>query len=238
MFYGGIDPGFAAHTLPILVTAISERIDLLVSYEVRDYDPLPLHQLEWFNFGRPETDGARFFTPGGIAGVWAPSLRLIATALAAELDEIEEFHEVARAPEDFDIPAMPVRAGTIAAVRFGLRGLVGGTERIRIEHVNRLRRDLAPEWQHEQGYGVEIEGAPNYRCHLALHDPSGRQQRPALWGTAMYLVNAIPHVCDAAPGIRTVLDLPLFGCRNIGGRVQEDNWTLSGHLLRGERRAD
>ena len=31
--------------------------------------------------------------------------------------------------------------------------------------------------------------------------------------TAMHAVNAIPYVCEAAPGIRTFLDLPLIAGR-------------------------
>ncbi|MGH3557011.1 MAG: hypothetical protein ACRDTK_05880, partial [Mycobacterium sp.] len=41
-----------------------------------------------------------------------------------------------------------------------------------------------------------VTGTPNYRLHLDLWDPTGKQQRPALFGTAMYSVNAIPAVCD------------------------------------------
>ncbi len=236
LFYGGIDPGFSAHTLPIVLTGICERIDLLTSYEVRDYDPLPLHQLDWFHFGRPTTEGARFFTPGGIERVWSASLRLIADALSVTPERLVEFHEVALAPETFAVPAMTVPAGTVAAVRFGLSALVGGVERLRIEHVNRLRRDLAPQWMQPQGYGVVIDGQPNYRLHLDLWDPAGRQQRPALWGTAMYVVNAVPHVVRAAPGIVTVLDLPTIAGHGVGGRHQDDDWTLSKRILRGERR--
>jgi 4-hydroxy-tetrahydrodipicolinate reductase len=236
LFYGGIDPGFAAHTLPITLSAICERIDLLVSYEVRDYDPLPLHQLDWFNFGRTTTEGARFFTPGGISGVWAAPLQLIAQALGVTLERIEEFHEVALAEHDFEVPAMAVPAGTIAAVRFGLRGIVDGVERLRIEHVNRLHRDLAPEWEQRQGYGVHIEGAPRYHLHLDLEDPAGMQTRPALWGTAMYMVNAVPAVVAAPPGIATVLDLPIIRGATVGGEDRAGNWTLSERILRGETR--
>jgi hypothetical protein len=236
LFYGGIDAGFASHTLPIVLSGICERIDLLTAYEVRDYDPLPLHQLEWFNYGRENIEGGRFYTPGAIAAVWGPSLRLIADALGVAVDHIGEFHEVSLAPESFDVPALSVRKGTIAAVRFGLNAFVDGVPRLRIEHVNRLRRDLAPHWPLEQGYGVVVEGQPNYRLHLELSDPAGRQARPALFGTAMYLVNAVPHVCAAPPGILTVLDLPYITCRNVGGRHQDDNWTISERILRDERR--
>ena len=227
LFYGGIDAGFASHTLPIVLSGICERIDLMTIYEVRDYDPLPLHQLEWFNFGKPNKEGARFDTPGGITHVWAPSLRLIADALGVTFDRIDEFFVVQLTDEAFDVPALHIPAGTIAAVRFGLSGIVDGVERIRLEHVNRLRRDIAPDWQYEQGYGVVVNGAPDYRLHLDLSDPLGVQTRPALWGTAMYLVNAIPHVVAARPGIKSVLDLPYITGHNIGGRIQQDNWTLS-----------
>ena len=33
--------------------------------------------------------------------------------------------------------------------------------------------------------------------------------------TAMHCVNAIPYVCDAEPGIRTYLDLPLIAGRGL-----------------------
>jgi 4-hydroxy-tetrahydrodipicolinate reductase len=238
LFYGGIDAGFCSHTLPIVLTAICERIDLMTIYEVRDYDPLPRHQLDWFNFGKPTKEGARFDRAGGISHVWSPSLRLIADALGVSFDRIEEFFEVRTTDEAFDIPAMHIAAGTIAAARFGLSGILDGAERIRLEHVNRLRRDLAPDWQVEQGYGVVVKGAPDYRLHLDLWDPAGVQSRPALWGTAMYCVNAVPHVVAAAPGAKSVLDLPYITGRRVGGRAQLDNWTLSERIKDGAGRSE
>jgi hypothetical protein len=232
LFYGGIDAGFASHTMPIVVSGICESISLIVVYEVRDYDPLPRHQLDWFNFGKRTKEGARFNTPGGITHVWGPSMRLIAQALGVTLDRIEEFFETSPAPETFDVPAMSIPEGSIAAARFGLSGYVDGAERIRVEHVNRLRRDLAPEWQLEQGYGVVVEGQPNYRLHLDLADPLGVQTRPALWGTAMYLVNAIPAVWAAPAGIRSVLDLPYITAGTVGPAPQQDNWVLSRRILK------
>ena len=233
LFYGGIDAGFASHTMPIVLSGICESVSLMTVYEVRDYDPLPKHQLDWFNFGRESKEGARFDNPGGITHVWGPSLRLIAQALGVTLDRIEEFFETAPAPETFDIPAMTIGQGTIAAVRFGISGFVDGVERLRVEHVNRLRRDIAPEWQHDEGYGVRVQGQPNYRMHLDLADPVGIQTRPALWGTAMYLVNAIPHVVAAKSGIVSVLDLPYITSAAFRSETPRDNWTLSRRITEG-----
>ena len=237
ILYGGIDPGWSTTVLPLALTAISERVDLLTLYEVRDYDPLPPHQLDYFGFGRADTSAAGKFQPGALVRTWGSSVRGLARALGHALDDIVEFHETQLASEAFDIPARHIAAGTIAAVRFGLSGIIGGVERIRVEHVNRLRRDLAPDWQLEQGYGVRIEGQPNYELHLSLSDPAGRQDRPALWGTAMYGVNALPALHGAPPGIVTPFDLPLFGARNVGGRHQDDNWVISRRVIaEGEQR--
>jgi len=237
IMYGGIDPGFTTTVLPFLLSSISERVDLLTLYEVRDYDPLPPHQLDYFGFGHSDTSRADKFQPGALVHTWGSSLHGLARAMGHQLDDLVEFHETRPAPEDFDIPARHVAKGTIAAIRFGLRGMIDGAERFRIEHVNRLRRDLARDWQLEQGYGVRIDGAPNHRLHLSLEDPAGKQDRPALWGTAMYGINAIPALVAAKPGIVTPFELPLFGARNVGGRHQDDNWVISRRVIdEGERR--
>jgi 4-hydroxy-tetrahydrodipicolinate reductase len=235
-FYGGIDPGFASHTLPIALSGICERIDLMTVYEVRDYDPLPLHMLDWFHFGRTDTAGAAFFTRGGITRTWSSSLSLIADALGVTIEQFEEFHETEPAPESFEVPALKIAQGTIAAIRFGLNGYVDGVARLRIEHVNRLRRDLAPQWWSRQGYGAEVKGQPNYRLHLDLVDSTGRQTRPALFGTAMYMVNAAPAIIAARPGIVTALDLPLIRGAAVGGAAITDDWTIAQRIRAGEVR--
>jgi hypothetical protein len=235
-FYGGIDPGFASHTLPIVLSGICERIDLMTVYEVRDYDPLPLHMLDWFHFGRQSTDGAAFFSRGGITRTWSSSLHLIADALGVSIEGLEEFHEVELAPETFEVPALRVEKGTIAAVRFGLDAIVAGEVRLRVEHVNRLCRDLAPQWWSRQGYGVEVKGQPDYRLHLDLSDPSGRQARPALFGTAMYMVNAVPAVIATRPGLVTALDLPLIRGAAVGGSEFQDNWSIAQRIRAGHVR--
>ena len=39
-------------------------------------------------------------------------------------------------------------------------------------------------------------------------------------GTAMHAVHAIPHVCAAAPGMRTFLDLPMITGRGAIGPMR------------------
>jgi len=230
IMYGGIDPGFSTQLLPFVLSAVSERVDHITLYEVRDYDPLPLWRLNDLGLGVMDTSESRFHRRGVLDKTWGSSLRGLAAAFGCHNIEVEEFRESFRCTEAFDVPAKRIEAGAIAAIRFGVTGTVDGVERFRVEHVNRLRRDIAEHWRHQQGYGVEIRGVPQYNLHLTLRDPAGKQDRPALFGTAMYNVNILPALIAAEPGIRTPFDLAVAGCRNIGGRQQEDNWTISPHL--------
>jgi 2,4-diaminopentanoate dehydrogenase len=49
----------------------------------------------------------------------------------------------------------------LAALRFAVEGIVDGEPVIAVEHANRMRGDLAPEWPSLEpggGYRIEIEG--------------------------------------------------------------------------------
>ena len=56
---------------------------------------------------------------------------------------------------------------------------------------------MTPNWPVEDGYVIEIEGEPGVRCRL---EPIGPHFDGATT-TAMPVVNAIPEVCAAPPGI-------------------------------------
>ena len=59
---------------------------------------------------------------------------------------------------------------------------------------------------------------PTPTCQLPGNDQGDENDQGCL-GTAMHAVNAIPLVCEAAPGIRTFLDLPMvLGRRSIRPR--------------------
>jgi 4-hydroxy-tetrahydrodipicolinate reductase len=57
---------------------------------------------------------------------------------------------------------------------------------------------------------MEISGSPSYTCEIEPAGDSGDHNEAGILGTAMRVVNAIPAVCAAPPGLVTPLDLPLF----------------------------
>src|ERR1700687_397625 len=101
-----------------------------------------------------------------------------------------------------------------AAPRCQVRGLVNGQPAVVLEHVTRLRDDLCPDWpqpaQPGGSYRVEITGEPSYALDICLSSRKCDHNHAGLVATAARIVNAIPAVVAAPPGIRTTLDLPLI----------------------------
>ena len=96
--------------------------------------------------------------------------------------------------------------------------MVGETPVIVLEHVTRLRDDLGAGWPQPAGHGcyrVQITGEPNYTLDLQLMGRDGDHNTAGLKATAMRLVNAVPAVVAAAPGLVTALDLPLVTGRGL-----------------------
>ena len=215
LFVNGIDPGFANDWLPLVLTGICERIDEVRCMEVLNYATYDQASVlfDIMGFGQPLDEVPFILSPGILTTAWGSVVSQIAAGLGVELDEITEWHDRVGAPEAFDVASGRIAAGTTAAMRFEVRGMVGGTARIVLEHVTRLRDDLAPDWPQppgQGGYRVVISGEPNYTLDLQMLGGDGDHNTAGLKATAMRLVNAIPAVVAAEPGLVTSLDLPLI----------------------------
>ena len=121
---------------------------------------------------------------------------------------------VATAP--IDTPVGVIAAGTVAAQRFTWQGTVGGEPVITVR-VNWLmgERHLDPPWTiGGERFEVEVHGDPSihvtFRGLQPPFETADLDRNPGIVATAMHCVNSIPYVCEAAPGIRTYLDLPLI----------------------------
>jgi hypothetical protein len=153
-----------------------------------------------------------------LKGGWGGMVLLLADALGMDLDEIREEHERLPAPETFETAMGTIEAGTCAAVRFEVQGIVGGRPALVAAHVNRLRHDVGPEWDRlspgkASGYKIEVKGSPSFTCEIEPMGEDGDHNTAGITGTAMRVVNAIPAVCEASPGVISILDLPHFTAR-------------------------
>ncbi|NNL67879.1 MAG: diacylglycerol kinase [Myxococcales bacterium] len=217
----GIDPGFANDVLPLVLSGLCEkweeiRVQEIVNYATYDQPEVVMGTM---GFGQPLDATPLLLTPGILEMAWGGSVRLMAQGLGVELDSVEAWHERLPADESFDVPIGHVAKGTMAGLRFEVRGMVGGKARIVVEHVTRLRDDIAPDWpQSDGGYNVIISGVPRIEVRLDMADEHGDHAVGGVVLTATRLVNAIPAVCDAGPGFMTALDLPTITGKGLMAR--------------------
>jgi 4-hydroxy-tetrahydrodipicolinate reductase len=133
-----------------------------------------------------------------------------------ELDEITTTWEKWVTPVAITTAKGVIEPGRVAAIRFTINGVLGGTTRITLEHVNRIGTDAAPDWPRGSSddlYRVEIEGSPSITQETAFRftDGSGRDAAAAgCLATGLRALNAVPAVNDLPPGWVTPLDLPLI----------------------------
>ncbi|HEY7917649.1 MAG TPA: hypothetical protein VIC86_11800 [Acidimicrobiales bacterium] len=222
LFVNGVDPGFANDALPLVLTGVSERIDEVRCSEILNYNTYnqPMVLFDIMGFGRPLDQIPMILQPGVLTMAWGSVVRQLAAGLDAELDSVEEWYERRPATETFEVDAGTIEKGTAAALHFEVRGMRDGRAVIVLEHVTRLHDDLAPEWPRPAGHGcyrVQVSGEPNYTLDLQLLGSDGDHNTAGLKATAMRLVNAVPSVVEASPGLVTALDLPLIAGRGLVG---------------------
>lgn len=212
LYASGIEPGFAADQLVLTLATMSHQIESVRTQEFFTYSdyPVAFTIFEVFGFGKPPEHRCIMELPGVQASSWAPSVRMVADHLGAELDEIRETYQKRITEERLEVAAGVIEPGTVGAVRFETIGVIDGREAIVIEHVNRMTPEIAPDWPNadrDGTYRIVFEGEPAMTCELMLGSPADFSEH-GMVATTMRVVNAIPYVCAAPPGLVSSMDLP------------------------------
>ena len=225
----GIDPGWANDVLALQLTSLSQRIDLLRVQEIADYSTYlqPVVMRDIFGFGQLLDAEVMLWQPGILSMAWGPVVHQLAAGLGVDLDpELRETVDRRPAETDLSTASVDIEAGTMGAVRFEVIGTVGGEPRIVLEHVTRTHPDQVPEWPRPASgdgcYRVEVTGEPTMAVELTHHgEPQNGKFRDhnvsGMIVTAQRLVNSVPHVVAAEPGLVTALDLPLITGQGLVG---------------------
>lgn len=221
----GLDPGYSSD-LAINLTQASyywSSIRIQENYDYSTYLPTQTEEVLRFGlgFGQPMDFEAHLFQPGTLQAIWGgPSVQLIAEALGVTIEGFRERYWRHAADLTYEVPGFgTIEQGTQEAFRFEIQGLVDGRPAIVHEHVTRMRKGSAPQWSsgdYGEGYYISIEGDPGISAHFGFTGADGDHQYGAIDATAMKMVNAIPALCEARPGVLTApMDLPAMMGRGI-----------------------
>jgi hypothetical protein len=173
-------------------------------------------------FGGPMDELPLMLWDVSLEYVWAPMIRVLADAHGIGLDRISTHVERRALERTIEVPGMgEFLAGTQGAFRFEVRGHVGATTPLVVEHVTRISDDCAPDWPQPAFPGgehrVQLTGHPNLT--VAVHGTEPGEPGAAGGGNASAanrIVNAIPAVCAAPAGLLGPFDLPpITGARQL-----------------------
>lgn len=224
IYASGVEPGFACDHLPLMLTTQSRSVRTIRAAELSLYDDYPVAHvmMDMLGFGKPMDYQGIASTPGVLIHELGGMVRMIAETLGVKLDGFRESFDKRPTDRDLDVACGKIPAGTCGAIRLQCIGIVDGRDAIIVEHVNRMASDLAPDWPRgntDLAYRIEIEGEPNIVCNMDISLDEERRKSAgasnleagagAMISTAMRVVNAIPYVVAAEPGLRSALDLPL-----------------------------
>jgi len=136
-------------------------------------------------------------------------------SLGVEFDEVDEIIERRPLERTIELPIGTFEAGTQGAFRLQVRGLVGGEEKIVMDHVTRIDDECALDWPvpPEQSMGchqVLVTGDPDVALTLTAEDADGDRNVGGIAMSAGRIVHALHAVADAPNRIITAMDLPLI----------------------------
>jgi hypothetical protein len=190
---------------PQIAALLASRMNVITTCEELAY-PAPAHAAEvreLDRLARRQSLGQfrRAVTDGAVRHVGlVESAYMIAGALGWKLDRVDEALEPAIAPRDLDTDYLRIPAGAAAGIRQAVRAYRGGELAVSLD----LQVYVGAEAPRDH---VLVDGDPPVDATIAGGINGER-------AAAAILVNSLPRVLAAPPGLLTVRELPLVHCLN------------------------
>jgi 2,4-diaminopentanoate dehydrogenase len=192
----GVNPGFVMDTLPAVLTTISQRVDAI--RVLRVVNAATRREALQRKVGATMTDAdfRKLVDEGRMGHVGLlESLVLLATSIGWDIENISETVEPVIAQGSVRTEYLNVLRGQVAGVRQIATADRNGKEALRLE----LQMYVGAENPRDE---IELTGNPSIKLVL----PGGT---PGDIATPAILVNMIPAVVHAVPGLHTMATLPL-----------------------------
>jgi len=192
----GVNPGYAMDALALMLTAPCATVTRVAVTRVVDAGTRRLPLQRKVGAGLNLNQFRRAMTEGTVKHVGLPeSVQMIAAGLGWKLDRVDETLEPAIAPRDLDTEFLRIPAGAAAGIKQVARAYRNG----------------------ELAISLDLQmyvGAPSPRDHVMIDGtpPIDMTITGGVAGdlaTAAIVVNSIPKLLAARPGVLTMRDLPL-----------------------------
>jgi 4-hydroxy-tetrahydrodipicolinate reductase len=198
----GINPGLIMDLLVIMMTGACADIESIRAERVNSLSPFGPAVMEEQGVGLTPNQFREGVNNGTLAGHvgFNESVNMIADALGWKLSEpVRQNMEPIITKVPRSTKYISVEAGNVAGCNMTGYGMVEGEEKIKMLHPQQIE----PESEGvSTGDYITIKGNPNINLQIKPEVPGGI-------GTIAMCVNMIPLVIGAAPGLKTMIDLPV-----------------------------
>lgn len=220
LFGSGVNPGYAELIAAVAsnVCRSANYISILESFDIGSWaGDANQDELGW---GRPVADDGHAADIANATIPFGDSCEALAAILGLELDNVRCDVEFAHATRDLDIPGRDVRAGSVAGIYARWIGSAGGHDAVECAVRWTISPDIEPAWDIAMAYEIEVRGYPTVTLRAEVLPDFGSMSMDEMVGmgaviTAMPIVNAIPGVVAARPGIIGYQDLPTSATRLV-----------------------
>jgi 4-hydroxy-tetrahydrodipicolinate reductase len=197
----GINPGLMMDLLAICLSGCMTRVDKVVCRRVNSLSPFgPLVMQEQGVGLTPEAfaDGVERGELAGHVG-FAESVGMIAKSLGWKIERFTQQMEPILTEVDRTSPYGFAARGNVAGVNMTGQGYIADEVKIDMIHPQQIEPELGGT--HTGDY-ITLTGMPPVHMEIRPEVDGGI-------GTIAMCVNMIPHVINARPGLKTMIDLPV-----------------------------
>ena len=192
----GVNPGFLMDTWPLVMTGVCQDVRQIRVVRIQDASLRRLPFQRKIGAGKTVEEFSKLVEAGTLRHIGlAESVAMIAASLGWELGGITETIEPVIAKTEVRSSFVTVKPGQAAGVKQIGRGWKNGKELIVLD----FQAYIGAEESYDAVY---ITGTPNMEVVIK----GGTHGDLA---TAAIVVNSIPRVLDASPGLITMKDLPI-----------------------------
>lgn len=199
----GVNPGFVLDYLILALTGCLVEVDKIEAARINDLSPFGKAVMEEQGVGISVEEFQQRLEQDDLAGhVGFPeSLSIIAAGLGLKLSKIEQTKDAIVSHTERETPYAKVLPGQVAGIRQQGMAYDGEGELfIHLDHPQQIR----PEKEEvKTGDFITIHSG-DYQLKMAIEP-----EIPGGVGTIAMCCNMIPHVINAEPGLRNLLELPV-----------------------------
>lgn len=196
----GINPGLIMDLLVLVWTGCMEEVEEITSRRVNSLSPFGELVMHEQGIGISVEEFEERKAAGNMAGHvgFAESVQMIADGIGWKLDKFEQHMKPIITDVDRKSPHGFAKAGSLAGIAMTAEGYVDGVPKIFMDHPQQIEPEQVGV---TTGDYVQIKGIPEVNMVNSPEIEGGI-------GTYAMCVNMIPHVINASPGLKTMLDLP------------------------------